>query len=94
MKIVFTDESLNDLLRLRDFLMQIGVVNFNRLLDEWEQGIMVLQTFPELGLPIKQSVLVRGLYIAQYCVRYRYTDETVSILRIWHHRENERDADG
>lgn len=93
MEIQFTPESLDDLERLRQFLMEAGAPYAKRMANDIVQGLQNLQLFPRLGLPVQRAPdpdAIRDLYVDKYCVRYLITTEVIYILRVWHGREDER----
>lgn len=93
MDIQFTPESLDDLDRLRQFLMEAGAPYAKRMANDIVQSLQNLQLFPRLGLPVQRAPdpdVIRDLYIDKYCVRYLITTEVIYILRVWHGREDER----
>ena len=52
-----------------------------------------LKRFAEIGLPVLKAVdpeILRDLYIGDYTLRYLIAEETIYILRVWHHKENEK----
>lgn len=94
MKINYSPESINDLIRLREF---IGVKNpaaARRIAKELLVGIGKLKTFPKMGLPVKRapdSGVIRDLFIGQYTVRYYVSSQNIFILRMWHGKEIGKD---
>ena len=93
MDLRFTPESLNDLERLRQFLIEAGAPYAKRLANDIVQGLQNLRLFPRMGLRVQQAPdpdVIRDLYIDKYCVRYLITVEIIYILRVWHGREDER----
>jgi plasmid stabilization system protein ParE len=93
MEIFFTEEALNDLDELRDFLIDAEVPQFKEIIDRLLIGIQKLGDHPSMGIVVGQAgdvVPVRDLFVDRYCVRYSLQQRTVVILRLWHQRENER----
>ncbi len=93
MEIEFTPESLDDLERLRQFLMEAGAPYAKRMANDILQGLQNLQSFLRLGLSVQRAPdpdVIRDLYIGKYCVRYLITTEVIYILRVRHGREDER----
>ena len=93
MEIKFTPESLDDLERLRRFLMEAGTPYAKLMANDIVQSLHNLQSYPRLGLPVQRAPdpdVIRDLYIGKYCVRYLIDTEVIYILRIWHGREDER----
>lgn len=53
--IEFPPESLNDLERLRQFLVDAGTPYAKRMVSDIMQGLQKLQLFPRLGLPVAST---------------------------------------
>ena len=84
---------MDDLERLRQFLMEAGAPYAKRMANDIIQSLQNLQLFPRLGLPVQRAPdpdVIRDLYVDKYCVRYLITTEVIYILRVWHGREDER----
>ncbi|HEY4656058.1 MAG TPA: type II toxin-antitoxin system RelE/ParE family toxin [Cyclobacteriaceae bacterium] len=93
MEIQFTPESVDDLERLRQFLIEAGAPYAKRMANDIVQSLRNLQLFPRLGLPVQRAPdpdVIRDLYVSKYCVRYLIATEAIYILRVWHGREDER----
>jgi plasmid stabilization system protein ParE len=48
-------------------------------------------TFPEIGVPVSKAPKpnsVRDLFVGQYVVRYLISNNLITILRIWHEKED------
>ena len=57
-----------------------------------KKGIIQLKSFPDLGVKVEQAPnpdIIRDLIIGNYTARYLIRPEEISILRIWHHKEEE-----
>lgn len=93
MKLIFTDEALDDLEYIHDFLIAAGVVQVGEIEDRIITSAKRLLDFPKLGIKVHSSLQwgdVRDFFPDHYCLRYAYYQGDVYILRIWHQRENER----
>lgn len=90
MKIIFTPESIEDLKRLREFIAAKSPDAANRIANSLMTGIRKLKTFPNLGIEVTKakSDMIRDLILGDYIVRYLVLQETIHILRIWHHKED------
>ena len=57
-------------------------------------GLEKLKAFPELGLRVQRAPdrIVSGTFIGSYVVRYLVGDQDIVVLRVWHGKENERNA--
>lgn len=87
MKLLFTQSSQRDLVRLRNFIAEknpqaarlIGqrlVTSINRLLDQ-----------PEMGIDVDELPGTQDLITGDYSVRYAVLEDEIYILRIWHGKE-------
>lgn len=95
MKISYTPESIDDLIRLREFIEQKNPVAAQRIANELLIGIEKLKVFPKMGLPVGNAPnpeSIRDIYVLSYTVRYLTADTNLTVLRIWHNKENEKDA--
>lgn len=93
MKLVYTDDAIEDLQRLRAFIAVHNPAAANKIAAELIGKIKLLADFPELGTavalaPIPESV--RDMVLGQYVVRYSLHASAIIILRIWHGLEGER----
>jgi addiction module RelE/StbE family toxin len=95
MKIVFTPESIEDLSRLREFIEHKNPDAAKRIANFLVDGISKLKRFPYLGVEVGSAPnpeLLRDLILGNYVVRYLILDKTINILRMWHHKEDERNG--
>jgi len=95
MQLIFTDEALNDLEYIHDFLIKAGVVEVDEIKDRLISSAKRLLDFPKLGITVHSSARwgdVRDLFSEHYCLRYTFYQGDVYILRIWHQKENERNG--
>ena len=95
-KLVYTDEAISDLKRLRDFIKQNNPSAAQRIASTLINRMTTLQDFPQLGKPVESSPVpgsIRDMVFDQYIVRYSVHTSTVIILRIWHELENARFVD-
>ncbi len=90
MKIMYTPESIEDLKRLREFIVDKSPATANRIANSLMTDIHKLKAFPNLGIEVTEanSDMIRDLIIGDYIVRYLILKETIHILRIWHHKED------
>jgi addiction module RelE/StbE family toxin len=91
MKLIYTQEAIADLSRLRKFIARQNPGAAARLANQLVQGITKLCDFPFLGYVVKQvlsSEHVREIVLGKYVVRYLVLEKSIHVLRIWHHREN------
>ncbi|MBV1915024.1 MAG: type II toxin-antitoxin system RelE/ParE family toxin [Pseudomonadales bacterium] len=91
MKVSYTEEALNDLKRLREFIEVKNPVAAQRIATSILKGVGQLKTFPDIGAPVQYAPnpsKVRDLIIGNYIVRYLIRTENIDVLRIWHHKED------
>ena len=93
MKLVYTDEAIDDLKRLRAFVAAHNPSAVAAMAAELIERIQTLSDFPTIGqtvamAPVPESV--RDMVFGHYIVRYSVHPETIVVLRIWHEREGER----
>ena len=94
MKIDYSPESIEDLIRLRAFIETENPLAARRIANTILEGVDKLKIFPTMGLPVHLAPdpeLIRDLYIGQYIIRYLVSEKRVYILRIWHGKEIEKD---
>lgn len=95
MKICYSPLSITDLERIRDFIAEHSPDSAARIATKLLQGIERLSLFPGMGYPVARapdSQSIRDLFIGNYTVRYLIGEDAITILRIWHDKENERPA--
>ena len=93
MKVHYTPESIDDLKRLREFIAQNNPQVARRIAADLLEGVERLKEFPQIGLPVSRAPdprIIRDLFIGNYTVRYLLGDKRITVLRIWHHKENEK----
>ncbi len=90
MKITYTLEAIDDLVRLRAFIADKNPQAAQRVAQNLQKKINQLKTFPLIGVGVEGSPdpeVVRDLITGHYIVRYLLPANQVHILRIWHHKE-------
>ncbi|WP_416137734.1 type II toxin-antitoxin system RelE/ParE family toxin [Halomonas sp. HK25] len=93
MKLVYTDEAIDDLKRLREFVAVHNPSAAARIATELVGKIELLPDFPEMGTPVEMAPVpdsVRDMVFGKYVVRYSVHASAIIILRIWHGLEGER----
>jgi plasmid stabilization system protein ParE len=87
-------EAVSDLGRLRDFIRIHNPEAEQRAAKRIHDSAHRLLTFPFVGIPVQDidKPQPRDLFIpfgqAGYWMRYSVTDDHVTIIKIWHGREN------
>ncbi len=91
MRLKYTKEALQDLIRLKEFIEAKNPDAAQKTPSELVSGIEGLTEFPKMGLEVKEAPdpdIMRDIYISDYHVRYLALEETIYILRIWHQKED------
>lgn len=93
MKLVYTDEAIDDLKRLREFISVHNPPAAARFATELVGKIELLPDFPKMGTPVEMAPVpdsVRDMVFGKYVVRYSVHASVIIILRVWHGLEGER----
>ncbi len=93
MKLVYVDEAIEDLKRLREFIALHNPLAATRIATELVGKIELLSSFPKTGTPVEMAPVpdsVRDMVFGKYVVRCSVHTSTVITLRIWHGLEGER----
>lgn len=93
MTLVYTDEAIEDLKRLREFIAVHNPTAASRVAVELIAKIELLAEFPKIGTPVQMAPtpdVIRDMVFGKYLVRYSLHTNTIIILRVWHGLENER----
>lgn len=93
MKLVYTDEAIDDLKRLREFIAVHNPQAAARIANRLVGKIELLPDFPNMGAPVEMAPVpdsVRDMFFGKYVVRYSVHASAVIILRVWHGLEGER----
>jgi plasmid stabilization system protein ParE len=92
MKLSYSPESINDLIRLREFIETKNPQAAKRIAISIKKSINELKSFPYIGVKVEKAPnpdLIRDLIIGNYTTRYLIRPKEIIILRIWHHKEKE-----
>ena len=93
MNLRFAPETIEDLIRLREFIEKKNPTAAQRIAGDLLLGMEKLKVFPEIGLKVERAFephRIRDLYIGNYTVRYLIGDGEIGVLRLWHGKENEK----
>ncbi len=91
MRLKYTKEALQDLIRLKEFIEVKNPEAAQRVASELVSGIESLTEFPKMGLEVENAPdpdIMRDIYISDYHVRYLALEEIIYILKIWHQKED------
>lgn len=90
MKLSYSAEAVDDLVRLRAFFAEKNPAAASRIAKELVRRIDAPKQFPEMGHAVALAPdpnSVRDMVFGDYVVRYLPRNEVLIILRIWHHYE-------
>ena len=93
MKLVYTDEAIDDLKRLREFVAVHNPLAAARIATELVGKIALLPDFPRMETLVEMAPVpdsVRDMVFGKYVVRYSVHASAIIILRVWHGLEGER----
>ncbi|TDT41678.1 plasmid stabilization system protein ParE [Halospina denitrificans] len=93
MKLVYTDEAIEDLKRLRQFIAAHDPSAAARVAAELVAKIELLPDFPKMGAPVEVAPVpdsIRDMVFGKYIVRYSVHASAIIILRVWHELKGER----
>ena len=93
MRLVYSQEAVADLARLRDFIANNDPTAAARVAADLIARINGLCVFPEMGRSVSQAPepdTIRDFIFGKYIVRYTVHGTALVILRIWHHYESSR----
>ena len=86
-------EAIEDVERLYTFLKEKDIEAVKRAVDRIIEGADLLKTSPRLGRPMVDGTERREVFVAfgagAYVLTYMLeSDDIVTIIRVWHSREN------
>ena len=87
LQVIYTNNAINDLGRLREFLRSKNPLAAERAAQAIREGIAILGFQPQMGRPIEDMPV--DFRDSGYLARYYFTDDTVIILAIRHQKELE-----
>lgn len=88
MRLVYSQEAVADLVRLRAFIANSDPTAAARIAADLVTRIDSLCTFPEIGRSVSQAPepdAIRDFIFGKYVVRYTVHSSALVVLRIWHH---------
>lgn len=88
MKLIFSVAARDDLIRLRVFIADKNPRAARRIGRLLGTSIQKLRTHPRIGRPVEELPECRDLVAGSYVVRYRETQHTVEVIRVWHGMED------
>lgn len=91
MRLVYSEEAVSDLVRLRTFIAENDPAAASRVAAELIVRVESLCQFPHIGVAVPQATqqgVVRDMVFGNYVVRYAAQTESLVVLRLWHHGED------
>jgi plasmid stabilization system protein ParE len=91
MRLVYSENAVADLVRLREFIAEKDPLAAARVAAELLSRIEHLCLSPEMGRAVELAPspkAIRDAVFGKYRVRYSAHTEAIVILRIWHHNED------
>lgn len=95
MRLVYSQEAVADLVRLRDFIAEKDPQAAARVGAELVSRMEHLKRFPAMGREVAQApdpMAIRDAIFGDYVVRYAPRAGVIIVLRIWHHYENRSES--
>lgn len=90
MELKWTSKALSDLVRLHDFLAPVNSQAAARVVQSLSAAPKRLVEYPRIGEKLEQYDPrdVRRILVGNYEIRYEIQSTTISVLRLWHTRED------
>ena len=88
MDLQFTEQALDDLVRLREFIAEKNPAAAKRGSEQLIESIDRLRDQPELGHGVESLPGVREWIARNYVVHYILLKDNLIVLQIWHGRED------
>jgi plasmid stabilization system protein ParE len=91
MRLIYSEQAVGDLDRLRAFIAEKNPPAARRVSAELVARIGRLRNFPKLGREVTRApdpTAMRDAVFGSYVVRYVPRPDVLIILRIWHHYED------
>lgn len=91
MRLVYSENAVADLVRLREFIAEKDPLAAARVAAALLSRVENLCLFPKMGRAVELAPnpkAIRDAVSGKYIIRYSVHTETVVILRIWHHNED------
>ncbi|HET9047480.1 MAG TPA: type II toxin-antitoxin system RelE/ParE family toxin [Chiayiivirga sp.] len=91
MKLIYSQEAVADLVRLRSFIATHDPSAAAHIASDLVSRVDHLCQFPAMGRSVAEAPqpdTVRDFSFGKYVVRYTLHDSALVILRIWHHFES------
>lgn len=93
MRLVYSVETIADLIRLRAFIAAHDPNAAARIADELVTRLALVCRFPAMGKSVQLAPdpeIVRDAILGKYVVRYTIHPSSIVVLRIWHELEDRK----
>lgn len=90
MRLVYSQEAVADLVRLRTFIAEKNPTAAARIAAELIARVESLCLFPHIGHSVSlapEPDVVRDMVFSNYVVRYSVHTDALIVLCLWHHKE-------
>ncbi len=80
MKVSYSDEAIQDLIRLKEFIQVNNPSAAQKAASSIAKGISQLKEFPKIGVKVELAPdpeVIRDLFIGNYIARYLITDQMI-----------------
>jgi len=90
MELKWTSKALSDLARLHDFLAPVNRQAAIRVVRSLVAAPARLIEYPRIGERLEEFETreIRRILVGKYEIRYEIQNTTISVLRLWHTRED------
>lgn len=90
MELKWTSKALSDLVRLYDFLAPVNRRAAARIVQSLTAAPIRLLEHPRIGEKLEEFEPreVRRILVGHYEMRYEIQESTITVLRLWHTRED------
>jgi toxin ParE1/3/4 len=90
----FTSRALDDLTRLRAFIAKENPQAARRVSQALRGSIQLLTEQPHMGQALPAAAGARRWVAGPYVVHYVIDGESLTVLRVWHGREQRTEGSG
>ena len=93
MRLVYSEHAVVHLQRLRAFIAEHDPDAAERVGRDLVEPLDNLVRLPRMGVPVRSAPdpeSIRDIILDEYVIRYAWHNDTVVVLRLWHHRESGR----
>lgn len=95
MRLVYSEDAVADLVRLRQFIAEKNPPAAVRIAADLLKRLEHISRFPDMGRAVAlapEPGAMRDIVFGNYIIRYTVHAEVIVVLRIWHHHEDRSGA--